>query len=74
LLVTLFQINATSNLAVVTVVVGNAIVEASKLVPQVIALAAVPVIAIHNVCPSVVVAPLKLVVNDVISTACAVIE
>jgi hypothetical protein len=73
LLVTLFQINATSNLAVVTVVVGKVIVELSKLAPQVIALAAVPVIAIHNVCPSVGV-PLKLVVKDVMSTVCAVNE
>ena len=40
----------------------------SKLAPQVIALAAVPVIAIHNVCASVGV-PERLVVNEVMASA-----
>lgn len=52
----------------VTVVVGSANVLASKLAPQVIALAAVPVMAIQSVCHSVGV-PDKFVVNEVISTA-----
>jgi hypothetical protein len=38
----------TLNLLVVTVVVGNAIVEASKLAPHVIALADVPVMSIQS--------------------------
>ena len=73
LLVTVFQTNPTSSRAVVTVVVGRAIVLASKDAPHVIARAAVPVIAIHNVCPSVGV-PDKFVVNDVMSAVCAVSE
>jgi hypothetical protein len=52
---------------------GNAIVEASNEAPQVIVLAAVPVIAIHNICPFVGV-PDKLVVIDVMFPARAVIE
>ena len=64
----MFHTNKTSSLAVVTVVVGKATVDASKLAPHVIALAAVPVIAICSSCLSVGV-PDKLVVNDVISTA-----
>lgn len=57
-----------------TVVVGKgALAEASKDAPQVIALAAVPVIAIQSLCPSVGV-PERLVVMDVISAAKAVIE
>ena len=44
-----FHTKPTSNRAVVTVVVGSATVLASNEAPQVIALAAVPVIAIHNV-------------------------
>jgi hypothetical protein len=73
LLVAAFHIKPTSNLFVLTVVVGNAIVEASKEAPQVIALAAVPVIEIQSFCASVGV-PLKFVVNEVISAACAVSE
>jgi predicted homoserine dehydrogenase-like protein len=58
----------------ITVVVGNVIVDDSKLAPHVIALAVpLSVIEIHNVCPIVGV-PLKLVVNDVIAAAKAVIE
>jgi len=68
-----FQTNPTSNLAVVTVVVGNATVLASNDVPQAIALAAVPVIAIQSVCLSVGV-PLRFVVILVISSDCAVSE
>lgn len=49
LLVTVFHTKPTSNLAVVTVVVGRATVEASKEAPHVMALAAVPVIAIQRV-------------------------
>lgn len=48
LLVAEFHLKPTSNLLVETVVVGNAILEDSKDVPHVIALAAVPVIAIHK--------------------------
>ena len=62
-----FHTKPTSRRLVVTVVVGSATVEASKLAPQVIALAAVPVMAIQRVCPSVGV-PDKFVVNEVIST------
>ena len=47
--VTEFQTKPTSSRAVVTVVVGKAIVLASNDAPQVIALAAVPVMAIHKV-------------------------
>lgn len=65
---TVFHINPTSNLFVVTVVVGNATVLASKLAHHVIARAAVPVIAMISVCHSVGV-PDRFVVNDVISTA-----
>jgi hypothetical protein len=65
--------NPTSNRFVETVVVGRATVEASKEAPQVIALAAVPVMAIHNVCPSVGV-PERFVVKEVMSPACAVRE
>ena len=65
--------NPTSKRFVDTVVVGNATVLASNEDPQVIALAAVPVIAIHNVCPSVGV-PERFVVKLVMSSACAVIE
>jgi hypothetical protein len=68
-----FQIKPTSNLLVETVVVGSATVDASKDAPQVIAMAAVPVIAINNFCPSTGV-PERLVVKDVISTVCAVIK
>lgn len=46
---------------------------ASKDAPQAIVLAAVPVIAIHKVCP-VVGVPDRLVVIEVIFTANAVIE
>lgn len=73
LLVTLFQTNNTSRRCVVTVVVGSVTGPLSKDVPQVIALAPVPVIASSNLCPSVGV-PERLVVNDVISTVWAVIE
>ena len=45
---TVFHTKPTSSLAVVTVVVGKATVEDSKLAPQVIARAAVPVIAIQS--------------------------
>lgn len=62
-----FQTKPTSKRLVDTVVVGKATVDASKLEPHVIARAAVPVIAIHNVCPSVGV-PDRFVVNEVIST------
>ena len=62
----------TLNIAVVTVVVGSATVEASKEAPQVIALAAVPVISIISFCPCVGV-PDKLVVIEVILVAKAVI-
>jgi len=71
--VTEFQIKPTSSLVVVTVVVGNATEPFSNDAPHVIARAAVPVIAIHNFCASVGV-PLRFVVIDVISTACAVSE
>jgi hypothetical protein len=71
--VTVFHTKATSNLAVVTVVVGSATAPASNDVPQVIALAAVPVIAIQSFCPSVGV-PERLVVNEVIASVCAVRE
>jgi hypothetical protein len=72
--VTVFHINPTSNLVEITVVVGNAAAPASNDAPQVIALAVpLSVIAIHNFCPSVGV-PDKLVVNEVIAAANAVIE
>jgi hypothetical protein len=45
LLVAEFQVKPTDNVAVVTVVVGRATVDASNEAPQVIALAAVPVIS-----------------------------
>lgn len=70
---TVFHIKPTSNLFVVTVVVGSATVLASKLAHHVIARAPVPVIAIMRVCHSVGV-PERFVVNEVISTACAVSE
>tara|TARA_R110000868_G_scaffold174087_1_gene410543 strand:- start:1021 stop:1242 length:222 start_codon:yes stop_codon:yes gene_type:complete len=73
LLLTVFHTNHTSSLAVVTVVVGKAIVLASKLAPQVIALAAVQVIAIHNLSFSTGV-QVRFVVKLVISTVCAVSE
>jgi len=62
------QMNPTSRRLVDTVVVGRATVEASKEAPQVMARAAVPVIAIHKVWP-VVGVPDRFVVNDVMSTA-----
>ena len=62
-----FQTKPTSSLAVVTVVVGSGIVDASKDVPQPIAIAPVPVIEIHNFCPLVGV-PVKFVVNEEIVT------
>jgi hypothetical protein len=71
--VTVFHTNPTSNLAVDTVVDGSETVEASNEDPHVIARAAVPVIAIHSVCPSVGV-PLRLVVKLVIAVVSAVIE
>lgn len=61
------QMNPTSRRLVVTVVVGRATVEASKEAPQVIALAAVPVIAIQSVWP-VVGVPDRFVENEVMST------
>jgi hypothetical protein len=70
--VALLYINQTSNLSVVTVVVGNVAAQSSKEVHRVIALAAVQVIVIHSFCHSVGI-QLRLVVNDVISSACAVI-
>ena len=54
-----------------TVVDGRVTVEDSYPVPHVIARAAVPVIAIHNFWPLVGV-PDRFVVNDVMSTVCAV--
>lgn len=71
LLVVVFHIKPTSSLSVDTVVVGSATVLASKLAHHVIALAHVPVIEIINVCHSVGV-PERLVVKEVIATACAV--
>jgi hypothetical protein len=66
-----FHIKPISILFVVTVVVGNVTVDDSKLAPQDIVLAAVPVIAICRHCPLVGV-PLRLVVIDVMFTASAV--
>ena len=65
--------NATSSLSVLTVVVGSATVDASKLVPQVIARAAVPVMEISKPCPSVGV-PERFDVKLVIASACAVMK
>ena len=50
----------------VTVVVGKATGPFSNDAPQVIALAAVPVTAIHSFCPSVGV-PERFVVNEVMA-------
>ena len=61
-----FHTKPTSRRAVVTVVVGNATVEASNLAPQVNAIAVVPVIEIQSFWPFEGV-PVKLVVNDVIA-------
>lgn len=46
--------------------------EDSNFAPQVMLIAVVPVIEIHNFCPFVGV-PVKLVVNDVMATVCPVI-
>ena len=74
LLVTVFQINPISKRVVPLVVVGSgSFVDASNEEPHVIALVAVPVMAIQSVCPSVGV-PERLVVMDVMSTASAVME
>ena len=72
MVVATFQTNPTSSRAVVTVVVGKATVEAENDAPQVMAMAPVPVIAIHSFWPLVGV-PVRLVVNEVIATDCPVI-
>jgi hypothetical protein len=66
-----FHKKATASIAVVTVVVGSAIVDASKLAPHVIATAEVPVISIIRQSLSAGV-PVRLVDIDVIATDCAV--
>jgi hypothetical protein len=67
-----FHTKPTSRRVVVTVVVGNAIVDAVNFAPQVIAIAVVPVIEIQSFCPLTGV-PLRFVVKDVIATDWAVI-
>jgi hypothetical protein len=67
LLVATFQTNPTSRRLVVTVVVGNATVDASKDPPHVIAIAPVPVMEIHSFWPFTGV-PDKLVENEVMAT------
>lgn len=71
MLVVAFHEKYVSSRFVETVVVGKAIVLASNLLPQVIALAAVPVIIICKTSSALGV-PVRFVVKDVISTACAV--
>lgn len=70
----MFHANKTSNRVLITVVVGKATVDASKLAPHVIA-RAVPlsVIEIQSKSPPAGV-PLRLLVNDVIAVDSAVIE
>lgn len=71
--VTVFHMKATSKRVVETVVVGKVAAPLSNEEPHVIALEAVPVIAIHNFWASTGV-PDKLVVNEVMSTVWAVKE
>ena len=69
-----FHANITSSRVLITVVVGNATVDASKLAPHVIALAVpLSVIEIQRTSPIAGV-PLRFVVNDVIAVDRAVIE
>jgi hypothetical protein len=67
--VTVFHTNPTSRRVEITVVVGSGTVDASKLAPQVMALAVpLSVMSILSVSPSTGV-PVRLVVNDVIACA-----
>lgn len=67
-----FQMKPTSRRVVPDVVVGSATVpEASNFAPHVIAREAVPVMEMMSFCPSVGL-PVRFVVNEETSTACAV--